>query len=133
MTENILGIDYGTKRVGLAVLSSGATLAFPLVVLINNKSLIDQILRVINDRQITRIVIGESVDNKGVDNALMADIRAFSADLKNRLPEVVIDFEAEHYTSFQAERYQGKTSNTDAGAASIILQAWYDRQVQQKK
>lgn len=124
-----MGIDYGTKRIGIAMAESGSTLAFPKAVIANNGSakLVAKLCELITDNQVETVVIGESLNLDGRDNTIMKEINHLTKLLKSSLPQIDIYLEPEHYSSFQAERYQGKHDQVDASAAAIILQAWLDR------
>lgn len=121
-----LGIDYGTKRVGCAISDGEAKLAFPKCLSLNSKYLLGDIKRLCKREGIEAIVVGESINLDGSDNLLMDDIRQFVMDLEREVG-LPVYLEPEHYTSVQAEQYQGKHALTDASAAAIILQSWLDR------
>jgi len=126
--KTILGIDFGTKRIGLALSRPGSSMAFPERVVNNTNSALLEICKVITDEAVEVVVIGESLNLNGSDNILMSLITAFKADIETNNPDIQIYLEPEHYSSAQARRWQGKHKDLDAAAASIILQAWIDRQ-----
>lgn len=121
-----LSIDYGTKRVGLALSDDTASLAFPLSVVKNDKDLLAHILGLIEKEKIDALVIGESLNFKGQPNPLMKDINNFIKNIKEKT-KIPIIFEPEFLTSLQAEKIQGKNKMHDASAASIILQSYLDK------
>jgi putative Holliday junction resolvase len=124
-----LGIDYGTKRVGIALSDEGATFALPLKVLPNSKNnhdLLDSINEVVCDNEVKTIVLGESKDFKGEDNKIMDKIREFKEVLENKL-QIPVILEPEFLTSHAAEQFQGKNDMHDASAAALILQSYLDR------
>jgi putative Holliday junction resolvase len=124
----ILGIDYGVKRVGLAMTDESQMMAFPKEVLPNNDELFEQILKICKDNQIEKIVLGESKNFKMKANKIMEEIIPFKTILENKSGLPVI-FELEFLTSFQVEKAIGKNDMLDASAATIILQAYLDRGV----
>ncbi len=121
-----LGIDYGSKRVGIAVSDETNGFALPLVVLDNNKKIVDALNDIICEKEITHIVLGESKNYKGEDNTIMEKVREFKETLENRFGKPVI-FEPEFLSSHQAEQFQGKNAMHDASAAAIILQSYLER------
>ena len=132
MTNNaVLGIDYGRKRVGTALLQANTTIAFPHDVLQNNKTLIDRLEYIVTSNEVGTIVIGESKNLNGSDNEITAEIKKFTENLSQALLTVRIEVEPEHFSSHQAAGLQhefgGNTNKLDASAAAIILQAWCDR------
>ena len=120
-----LGIDYGEKRVGVAVSDNEAMVAFPKVVLENDQDLIKKIVEFCIGNEVGAVVIGESKNNKGEDNKINPKIIVFKRDLGNAI-KVPIFLEPEFMTSLQVENTFGKTDMLDASAASIILQTYMD-------
>jgi methionine--tRNA ligase beta chain len=122
-----LGIDYGEKRVGIAVSDMEAKVAFPKVVLENNAELIKNIINLCNENEIGAIVIGESKNYKGEDNKINPQIISFKRDLSKET-KLSISLEPEFMSSSQVENTFGKTDMLDASAASIILQTFMDKE-----
>jgi len=125
-----LGIDYGTKRIGIAVSSGNNILAFPRSVLPNTKNLINAIKTILKKEDIGGIVVGESRNFKGDPNPLMKDIEIF-IEMLNREFNIPIYLEPEFLTSHQAQQIQGKNKMLDASAAAIILQSFLDKKDKQ--
>lgn len=124
-----LGIDFGSKRVGLAISDDTARLAFPYCVISNNEKILDTIEKIIKDENINKVIIGESKNFAGEPNKIMKDINSFKYDLEQKTGIKII-FEPEFLTSHQAEFFQGKNDKLDASAAAIILQSYLDRNSQ---
>ncbi len=120
-----LGIDYGSKRVGLAVGTSEDSIAFPRKVIPAGKGLLDEIEKYIQDEGIDEVVIGESRDLDGGKNKIQEEIEDFVGDLTLRTG-IPIHYELEYLTSHQAQKIQGKNDKLDASAASIILQSYLE-------
>lgn len=133
----ILGIDYGTKRVGIAVSDENAEFALPKCVLKNSTSgaattpVIEEIKKIANENQVSEIVIGESKNYKGEDNKIMDAVRDFALGL-GKVTGLPVHFEPEFMTSVAAERFQGKSAETDASAAALILQSFLDKRRQSR-
>ena len=121
-----LGIDYGAKRVGIALSDTEGGMAFPHTVLPNDKKLITTIKELCDKEHIAEIVLGESLDYKMKPNVIMEKIIPFKKELENAtgLP---VHFEREFMTSAAAEHLQGKGEMLDASAAAIILQGYLDK------
>ena len=126
-----LGIDYGTKRVGLALSDEDGQLAFPKSVLSNTKDLAMDIKKICVEESISGIVVGESRDLDGTPNPLMEDIEIFMEQLKKEI-DVPLYLEPEFFTSHQAQKIQGKNDMLDASAAAIILQSFLDKENNKK-
>lgn len=129
-----LGIDYGTKRVGLALSDETGTIARPFLVLKNTPNLISDIEKIIQSEQVSAIVIGGSEGNK-IDSEINEFIGQLS--LVTLLP---IEKITEAFTSYEAHDREGKESrndrqtkkpekpdNLDARAAAIILERFLNK------
>ena len=121
-----MGIDYGTKRVGIALSDDKGMMAFPHVVLKNDASLMKEIERVALKEKVSKIVIGHSLDREGKPNAVHSAIEELIQDITLNLG-LPVELEPEQYTTKEAVRFQGKTDMTDASAASIILNSYIVR------
>ena len=121
-----MGIDYGSKRVGIAIGNPEAIIAAPHSVLANTKGLISEIKKIIAKEEVGEIIIGESKNFKGQDNVIMKAITEFVEVLKKEtgLP---VHLEPEFLSSHQAQYFQGHHDLLDASAAAIILQSYLDR------
>lgn len=126
MAKRLLGIDYGTKYVGLAVSDEGGTLAFPLVVLPNGKHLGAEIGKVCEEKEVKEIILGESKDFSGKENPVQKKILEFKEKLEAAL-NIPIHFEPEALSSAQARNLGGSGEHNDASAAAIILQSYLDK------
>lgn len=120
-----MGIDFGSKRVGVAVSDEGNTVAFPKEVIKNDESLLSRIGEYVREYSVTDIVLGESKNYQGEYNAVMEGVFRLKRGLEEELSVNVV-LEPEFLTSAQAER-QGKTDKLDASAAALILQSYLDK------
>ncbi|MEX2029206.1 MAG: Holliday junction resolvase RuvX [Candidatus Paceibacterota bacterium] len=139
----ILGIDYGTKRIGLAISDENHKLAFPKEIVSNDLNTFERIGEIIERENVAEIVVGESVDFSGRLNALSARIEVFILELEDKFG-LPIHKQKEFLTSVEA-RKSGITKKTlspsqahsrlkdkkrgrvDAGAAALILQRYLDK------
>ena len=127
----ILGVDYGTKRIGVAMTDEGAQMAFPKLVLQNDAKVIENFKKIITENEIKTVVLGESKNFKMIDNEIMKEILDFRDVLEKELNVDVIMY-SEIYSSAQAEFFQGKTDMLDASAAAIILQSYLESKKNKK-
>jgi len=121
-----LGIDFGSKRVGLSLSDIYGRMAFPHSVIENTEKLIDEVVAFIRREEVTAVVLGESRDFGGEPNKIMKQITEFKLSLESRLEHPVI-FQNEVLTSREAMHIQGDNALNDASAAAIILQSYLDR------
>ena len=120
-----LGIDFGSKRVGIALSDESGNFALPYGVIENNTNLVQEIKELCQINNVSEIVIGESKDFNGNDNIIMKDIRLFVDKIKEQT-NIPINFHPEFMTSAQAEQIQGKNDMLDASAASLILGSYLE-------
>jgi putative Holliday junction resolvase len=121
-----LGIDFGSKKVGLAVSDDSGRIAFPFDVLLNDKNLLNKTAEICQKEQIDKIVCGLSLNFSGEENAIMPSARAFCEKLSSQTG-IPVEFENEILTSVFAGQTLKKDKTLDARAAAIILQRYLDR------
>ncbi len=81
--EYILGIDYGEKRVGLALVHQIARLPRPLRTIANDAALIDHIKQVIGDEGVGQIVVGLPRNMDGSVGFQAESAKAFYDELRS--------------------------------------------------
>ena len=136
MRMRYLGVDYGSKKVGLALSDEAGTMGFPHAVIPNTPRLVDEVRALVAKENIGAVVIGESRDLAGVDNPIAKDARAFGAQLAE-CAGVPVFYESEVFTSAEARRAPEKEMKSraqksrapiDASAAALILTSYLARQ-----
>jgi len=121
----ILGVDYGSKKIGISISDGDNRMAFPKVVLQNDSKIIENFKKIISENEVKRVVLGESKNFKMIDNEIMKDILDFKEVLE-KIIEVDVVMHPEVLSSIEAEQIQGKNAMSDASAATIILQSYLD-------
>ena len=126
VSMRFVGIDYGTKRVGLALSDESGTMAFPHAVIPNDRNLLKTLVALIEEKGVEAIVVGHSLDLSGNPNKLHTHVESFIQDLtlETGLP---VHLEPEQYTTQEARRVQGKNNLTDASAATLILNSYLQK------
>lgn len=130
------GIDYGRKRIGLAISDSEARLASPSGVIDGVGTPTDDAERVARwaaEREIAVFVVGLPLNMDGSAGPQAAIARQFAAALRGRVAEPVELFD-ERLSSFQADEHLAATGlsrakqkrRRDAIAAQVILQSFLD-------
>lgn len=135
----ILGIDFGERRVGLAISDPSATIAQPLPTLARRRGKrppVEAVARIVEEHQATGIVIGLPLTLEGEESEWTQAVRAFGQRLAERtgVPVTYVD---ERLTSVRAERAvrslglpkreRERKERVDSAAALLILQAFLDR------
>ena len=121
-----LAIDYGKKKIGIATSDDGGEMAFPGMVIENNKMLLTEVKQLCKELKIGAIVMGESLDQNGKPNAIAKDARAFAVLLEDTL-DLPLSFEKEWMTSVHARAMQEGKEIVDDSAAALILQRYLDK------
>lgn len=122
----IAALDYGTKRVGVAVAHTEVGVALPATVLPND---IEQIVRWLQQEQVQKVIIGAPYLMWGDAGARVREVEAFAEQLRQRL-QVPVELVDERLTTVEAERrlregeYPRKQREqmVDAVAAALILE-----------
>lgn len=138
-----MGIDYGTKRIGVAISDENRALAFPKEIILNDSGAFKKIGDLIEKEKVGEIVVGESVDFRGKLNVLSGRIEIFILELKERF-KLPVHKQKEFLTSVEARKSgnnkrslnssqacsrikQIKSGRVDASAAALILQRYLDK------
>lgn len=134
----MLGVDYGMRRVGLALSDPTGTLASPLTTLRRRRGKrppVAAVAELARTHEAEGIVVGLPLTLRGEEDDWCAEVRRFGEALAERtgLPVTWVD---ERFTSVQAERAvrsaglprseREDKARVDAGAAAVILQTWLD-------
>ncbi len=132
-----LGIDFGEKRVGLAITDPTRLIAQPLetVVYKSRKELFLRLKKVIDDFGVIKIILGLPVSMNGSDSQKTREVRDFADDLIKQV-SVPVDMLDERLTTVQANlllQQLGKKASksrdkVDQIAAQYILQTYLDRE-----
>ena len=130
-----IGIDLGSKRVGLALSDKMNMIASPYrtIIVKNEQDLLDQLRLIIVDFKVKTIVLGLPLNMNGDDSAQTKKVREFKSVLS--VFNLPIKFEDERLSSVSAKRslvmQDIKTghnkSEIDKRAAAIILQQFLDK------
>lgn len=122
-----LGVDYGTKRVGVAVSDERGAIAFPRVMLPNDAELLPRLLRMLEDERVERIVMGDTRTAGGMENPVTPGADRFARELGRRA-DMPVERAFEVWSSIEAGRGAEERGHDDAAAAAFILQRFLDMQ-----
>ena len=129
----VLGIDFGEKRIGLALSDPSQTLARPLLVLENSKDLGDRIKALIEKEEVDHVVVGIPLNMDGNVGPKARQALQFKEWLEKLCGRKVQGWD-ERLTTVQAEQAlrQGglsagrRAQKVDKVAAQILLQSYLD-------
>ena len=138
----ILGVDLGSKRIGLAIADAGIGIARPLAT-VNRAASLDEdaatLQAVCREQQVTELVVGLPLEAAGQEGTMANGAREWAAEVATRL-QLPLTLRDERLSSFEAERRLGRMprgrsggppsrtqrnayrARIDREAASVILQ-----------
>ncbi len=134
--DRIIGIDYGSARVGLAQSDPLGIIASP-VETVPSAKIIDYLKNYSLREPISKFVVGYPLNLDGSHAQAAADVDAFLKKLQKAFPEVPVALEDERFTSVLAHRAmidggmkkskRMDKNSVDKISAAIILQAYLDK------
>jgi putative Holliday junction resolvase len=123
----ILGVDFGTKRCGIAISNELAIFAIEVGVWAR-KDFLEELKKYQEKFEIDKIVIGFPLNMSGGETEVSELVRQFGAEVseKTKLP---VEFVDERLSTSMARGFTGeKRAHEDALAAQILLQNYLDKQ-----
>lgn len=128
----ILGVDYGTKRIGLAISDDLRITARPLEVVARAR-IIDALRRITSEYDIDRIVVGLPTSLGGKEGTSAEAARELGSEVEERFG-VTVEYVDERFTSRMAQsallesgmKRRDRKERVDKVAAAIILQTYLD-------
>ena len=131
---SILAIDYGKKRIGLAV--SSTFIATPLESILADKpeTVFAKISEIIKEYAVGKIVLGLPLNMNNTESEMTKEVRSFANEIKKKL-RIKVDFADERLTSRDAEsklalsekNWRKRKKKIDSASACLILQNYLDR------
>ncbi len=139
MIENdesrFMSLDYGRKRIGIALSDPLKTFAYTFTTITNNENKFLELEKIIKEKFVIKIILGIPNENKVSSNSVVDEIRKFKSELEIKFNLMVLLWD-ETYTSVIAQQHiiqsvKGKMkrrdkSLLDMSAAAIILQEYLD-------
>jgi putative Holliday junction resolvase len=136
----VLAIDYGERRIGLAISDPSGTLARPLVTI--SVTTRDRVTRIVDelrrleaeDDGLSTVVVGRPLHLDGTAHDQTRAVDAFVTELRRRtsLPVVTEDerlssIEADSRLAVGERDWKKRKARLDAAAAAVVLQDYLDR------
>ena len=133
--SKVLAIDYGSKKVGIAISDISQKIAFSLDT-VSNENLFSFLEQLFKDEKISLIVVGNPLSLKNTENKISFEIHVFINKLKQKFSSIKIYTIDERYTSVIAKKsivnselpYMKRRNKNlvDKISATIILQDYLD-------
>ncbi len=129
----IMGIDYGAKRVGIALSDAGHLIASPLMVCERDDA-VAAIAKAVAEHDVESVVVGMPTSLTGHGGTAADDAEAFAREVANATG-LEVHVEDERFTTVIAERAlveagvrrRDRRQKVDGVAAALILQSYLDR------
>jgi putative Holliday junction resolvase len=129
----VIGLDWGTVRVGVAMSDEEAKLAFPLQHTLEAQTAIKDIVKMIEEYQVSKIVLGLPVSMQGSETDSTVRTKKFAEKLSAevKIPIETVDERLSSVASAQALHQQGLATKDhkavkDNIAAALMLQQYLD-------
>lgn len=128
-----LAIDYGNKRTGLAICDASETICSPLIVLANDKNIIQKIKETVEKETVSEIVLGLPLNMDGSSGPQVQLVLKFAERLKKQI-NIPVNLQDERLSSAAAEEKIAAADFTigkkrkylDAIAAAHILESFIE-------
>lgn len=108
-TKTILGIDRGTKYIGLAYALPNSSVIFPVGFILNDKMMYFNIAGIIEKHNVSKIMLGRPSKQKDIQAKIQAFIKSLGYIIEHR--EIEIQLVEEDYTSVQSGEIISNTAN----------------------
>ena len=130
-----LCLDYGMKRIGVAISDPLDITAQPLPYISNSDSWLKDLAQVVNEYEVELIVLGLPKNQHGQDSPMAEHIREFAQEIESEL-NISIKFYDERLSSVQATKHliesgvsrKKRKEVIDSLSASMVLQTYLDQQ-----
>ena len=130
----LLGIDYGRKRIGVAVCgplkiaTPTATVAYK-----SDKQMLEELQHLVTDHEVETIVLGLPLNMDNSQGEMVREVKKFATLLRRNL-QIPVELWDERLTTYQAENSlrqiglsrKKRQKNRDQVAACLLLQSYVD-------
>jgi len=131
--SRIMGIDYGEKRIGIALSDPLFTFAYPFKTLLNEHNLIKNLLKIVEEKNVTKIILGLPSVRFKSSKELAERVHLFKKEIEQVIKIEVIFWDEEFSSVLAQEKVnesvtkksaRRKKDLLDRHSAAIILQEY---------
>ena len=130
----ILAIDYGKKRIGIAVSSTFIATPLKSILTGNRETVFANISEIIKEYSVCKIVVGLPLNMNDTESEMTKEVRSFACEMEKKL-QIKVDFIDERLTSRDAEsklalsekNWRKRKEKIDSASACLILQNYLYR------
>lgn len=133
--KRFLGIDYGTKRIGLALCDPLKTFAYAFKTIVNDSKTIKELEKIVNEQSIEKIILGLPLKESGENALITKQVMEFKKKLEKIFPFEILLRDERYSSSIALEQIKNSVTKKskrrekgmiDSGAAAVILQDFLD-------
>ena len=134
----VIGLDYGSKRTGVAISDDRGIIASPLAT-IETSAVLEYLSALISKEKVQILVLGEAKRLNGQASEITAEQEKFAQKLRAKFAEVQLVRVNEMFTSKMAQQsliaggykksQRAEKGNLDKMSAAIILQSYLDQKI----
>jgi putative Holliday junction resolvase len=131
--SRVLGIDYGEKRIGIALSDPLLTFAYPFTTLTNDHHFIKNLIQIINQKNVTKIVLGLPSSRFKASKDLADKIYVVKKEIEDETKIKVVLWDEEFSSVIAQEKINESVSKKsarrkkdllDRHSAAVILQEY---------
>jgi putative Holliday junction resolvase len=133
--SRLMGIDYGEKRIGIALSDPLLTFAYPFITLQNNANFFDKLSDLIIEKKISKIILGLPSSKFKASKVLAEKVQKLKSEIERKINIDVILWDEEYSSVIAQEKIiESVTKKTkrkekellDSQSAAVILQEFLD-------
>jgi len=133
----IMGIDYGEKRIGIALSDPLLTFAYPFITLQNDSSFLLNLSKIISEKKIIKVILGLPSDRFKSSKELSQKVLELKSEIETKNKIEVILWDEEYSSAIAKEKVMESVTKKsrrkekdllDRHSAAVILQEYLDTQ-----
>jgi putative Holliday junction resolvase len=129
----LMGIDYGEKRIGLAITDECSIIAQPLTTIIRNGGELKEIFELVEQYKIGKVIVGLPLNLNGSVSASTGRVQGFTEKLKEAV-KIPVEYWDERLTSKEVEKMlvgfdvtrKKRQKRSDSLCACVILRTYLE-------
>jgi putative Holliday junction resolvase len=133
--SRIMGIDYGEKRIGIALSDPLLTFAYAFTTLLNDSSFLTKLSKIIEEKKIAKIILGLPSDRFRSSKELSQKVLKLKSEIETKNKIEIILWDEEYSSAIAKEKViesvtkkskRKRKDLLDSHSAAVILQEYLD-------
>jgi len=130
-----MGIDYGEKRIGIALSDPLLTFAYAFTTLLNDSSFLTKLSKIIEEKKIAKIILGLPSDRFRSSKELSQKVLKLKSEIETKNKIEIILWDEEYSSAIAKEKViesvtkkskRKRKDLLDSHSAAVILQEYLD-------